>query len=139
MGTFISKFDEPSKWAFLRPIKFMWVCCVLDLEVWALIFVVHPLDMEGRNMCTKTSCDVLTHKKTKGSMQSFGGTLDDLRIKDAPGDILEEHLHALESQTNAPPAQALAAATGGPGWSFNNQMQGLSVRDLLPARTMKKL
>jgi hypothetical protein len=51
------------------------------------------------------------------------------RSKDAPGDILEEHLHLLESRTNAPPAQAPAATTGPASWSFNNQMQGLSMQE----------
>jgi hypothetical protein len=159
-----------------------------------------PIGRGGKKMCTKTSCDVLTHKMTKVSMESFGGPSDDLvfiqvppqggnmnhqgttsprqswrmhstalicrciwwrierlklqklastmespelaaardlqlgfkigkdimghlhpvfclfglflRSKDAPGDILEERLHALESRTDAPPAQAPAAATG---------------------------
>jgi hypothetical protein len=49
-----------------------------------------------------------------------------LRSKDAPGDILEERgFHALESWTNASPAQAPAAATGPAAWSFH---QGPSKR-----------
>jgi hypothetical protein len=51
------------------------------------------------------------------------------RSKDAPGNILKECLHALdESRINAPSALAPAAATG-PAWSFDNQMQGLSMQE----------
>jgi hypothetical protein len=35
-------------------------------------------------MCTKSRCDVLTHKKTKVSMESFGGTSDDLVFIQVP-------------------------------------------------------
>jgi hypothetical protein len=51
-----------------------------------------------------------------------------LRSKDAPGDILEERLHALKSWTNDSPAQAPAAATGPAAWSFHQgpSLQGTS-------------
>jgi hypothetical protein len=51
--------------------------------------------------------------------------------KDAPGDILEERLHALESRTNASSTQAPAAATGPAAWSFHqgpSVVQGTSTR-----------
>jgi hypothetical protein len=38
----------------------------------------------GKKMCTKTNYDVLAHKKIKVSMESFGGTLDDLVFIQVP-------------------------------------------------------
>jgi hypothetical protein len=43
-----------------------------------------PIGRDGKKMCTKSRCDMLTHKKTKVSMESFGGTLDHLVFIQVP-------------------------------------------------------
>ena len=43
-----------------------------------------PIGRGGKKMCIKTNCDVLAHKRIKVSIESFGGTSDDLVFIQVP-------------------------------------------------------
>ena len=38
-----------------------------------VVYCGAPIGRGGKKMCTRTDCDVLTHRKTKVSKESFGG------------------------------------------------------------------